>query len=652
MIDVNARVLTTYKADTTDHERGLARIADAVKSEASAEADASKKRNADHAGWIAGLANVGLAYNALEKLAGAAFSSMKVAAEHMRMEAAAGAVDINALSDAAGGLKTHMELLEFAARAQHGAFKLTEEQMGMVEKAMRELTREGFNSEAVMGKVEAAVFSLKTKGLKDLGIQIRETHSDAEKFTAIMEAMTGKAELLGDGTRTDAEAAQAFGVSMHDSMEKIKVAIGSLVIAMTPLLEQIAKAVEGVASLATRGMGGIQVLSHLPQMIGAQQEVDARTQAGEMMGKRFIARQGSLQSGGDTINGKWVPLDEKATEDIKKDLADLAVAIAENRKLRTLAENIIAGRISDARRMGVHGDSDTNGEPNAPGGPQQSRMIDLDLGGPRANASWAEKMAKGGGRGEEPIVMKLDPIDASLLAKLTGQENAAEGKNVYDPAGLIKRDDAITRAQGDSADALTRLQMVSEDADFKKSEHETFLEKTFGKTEEFENYAKAFKTLTGASEAAFGAWIDGSMSAGKAFEKFISSALKGMATQLLGIGITEGVKALVAVASYNYPEAAEHTVAAAKAFAGAAIIGGIAHAMGSGGAAPPSGGTSGSGGGSGPSGGTGSSGSGGPRQAVIVVGNDFDETQRMKQIKAKRYVDLALGQMGYGVEDK
>jgi len=167
---------------------------------------------------------------------------------------------------------------------------------------------------------------------------------------------------------------------------------------------------------------------------------------------------------------------------------------------------------------------------------------------------------------------------------------------------------------------------------------ESQLSRVFGPLDEFNAYATAFDSLTGAVGSALGAWIDGSMSAGKAFKAFIAEAVKGIAIQMAIEAIKHGAYAIGSLAMGNFAGAALHGKAAAGFAAGAIAASVAAKGLNSGGSsvsAPTY---------SAPSAGGGSSGASQGTAAVIVYGDQFaEDSPHERQLKAKRMVDRALG---------
>lgn len=184
--------------------------------------------------------------------------------------------------------------------------------------------------------------------------------------------------------------------------------------------------------------------------------------------------------------------------------------------------------------------------------------------------------------------------------------------------------------------------------------NETFLESTFGPVGEFDVYRSAFEGLTGAVSGAYGAWIDGSMSAGQAFKKFISEAIASLGKQMAIEALKEGAYAIASLAMRDFDGAAKHGAAAAAFLGGSVAAGVAAKALGgsgsSGGGAAPAGGGGSSGGGSRGGGSGGSGGGESQRPLVVVLGNHFDElSPRQRSLMAERQLKKVLG--GDGGED-
>jgi hypothetical protein len=169
------------------------------------------------------------------------------------------------------------------------------------------------------------------------------------------------------------------------------------------------------------------------------------------------------------------------------------------------------------------------------------------------------------------------------------------------------------------------------------------LEKMFGPISDFNAYKMAFDTLAGSVGAAMTAWIDGSMSAGKAFKAFIAEAVKGIAVQMAMEALKHGAYALGSLAFGNFAGASMHGKAAAGFAAGAVVAAAAAKALHSGGGSPSVGGA----GAAAPVGSAGSAPRYEGRREVIVIGDSMgDNTPRQRALNTRRRVEEAYGAAG------
>lgn len=172
----------------------------------------------------------------------------------------------------------------------------------------------------------------------------------------------------------------------------------------------------------------------------------------------------------------------------------------------------------------------------------------------------------------------------------------------------------------------------------KEGEKSKFLESIFGAPDEFDMYREQFALLTGAIEGSFGAWVDGSMTAGEAAKKMFRDILGAEAKLMFGKAITHGAMALGEWAWGNNAKAAKHGAAALKFAAGAVAVGAVARQLGGSGAS--GGGASAGGGGSAAYGGQRGPDTGG--SVSIYVGDDWaSKSSRERATMAREVWDEA-----------
>lgn len=239
----------------------------------------------------------------------------------------------------------------------------------------------------------------------------------------------------------------------------------------------------------------------------------------------------------------------------------------------------------------------------------------------------------------------LDPDDLGTYGSRyrIGAGSGSTGIGAFDTGAGQRGIDMIMARQRAAFDAGSRGLMspyAAQGAGI-QSAQQSQLAQVFGPLTEFNAYAAAFDTLGGAVGSALGAWIDGSMSAGKAFKAFIAEAVKGIAIQMAMEALKHGAFAIGSLAFGDFKSAALHGQAAGQFALGAAAASIAAKGLnGSSGGAPSSAG--------GyrpvaPSTAAPASGAN-PSSAVIVVGDPFAyDSPRNQQKIAKRLTSMAVG---------
>lgn len=296
MLDFTSKVLTLFKADTSDMKAGLKELQGEEKKLAQTQLDAANQRNAGYDSWIDKMGKANQALELVTKAVTVGREAFNAYADDLRLRAAAGAVSIDKLRAASLGLRTEHELLTFAAQTQHGAFKLTEEQMITAQRAMVALTRAGFEQEEVVKKVTEALVKANGGGLDDFGINLKSNGSDLENFNELMDALAKKAAGVDASTGTAAEGVQRMGVTMSDAVDQMKKSLGELVAALTPLLNALAQAVGLIARAAGGVLQGNDPMAAAKQALATQKRImDAIAGGGtnEQMMARFAASGGT-----------------------------------------------------------------------------------------------------------------------------------------------------------------------------------------------------------------------------------------------------------------------------------------------------------------------------------------------------------------------
>lgn len=638
--DTNRRVITTFVADTTNHESGLTRIAERAHEMGASVAEGAVAANEGLNSTIEKVGAVFLAFEGLKKIGEFVWDGYKDGISDARNATTAFGVDLEKLTAASHGLVTENDLLAFSAKAMKSAYGNTQEDMEVAQRAMYKLERQGVSVADATNAVTMALVEGKTKGLEPYGIVIDrhikgmqlagdENMTLAQRTELHTRALKG----LRDFQMDVADGEDAMGDSMGRSITKVKNAwddmkksIGDLAVAMEPLIQALAAVVGKINDIinGAKGIGG-----------GFGSKVAYNLQV-------------------DKAYAGWKEMNADGAEPTEAQLASIYALAAHESGYNALTEGgtsirahqnaEAAGKARDAaiekKREGAGSDDPFAGE---------FVMDEADLRPIEEARKKASDAAVALYKEHEKRSRELaDKVAKSTTDDLVKQ---LEGEGV---GGATYNTDYMSNAHAEGAamnDELTKAfgvgsvragPGVNPDgyAQFEKKQGKKFLEGTFGKITEFEAYKKAFESLTGAVGSAMGAWIDGSMSAGDAFKKFIAEALKGLASQMLIESLKHAAYALGSLAFYDYGGAARHAAAAA-AFAvgaGAAAVG----AKELGGSAPSASGGGSSAGASGSGGSTGTSTS--SSGSIIVYGDSFSEdSPRMRGIKAQKMVTKALG---------
>lgn len=701
--DILSNVITSYKADTSDMKAGLKDLQGEEKKLAQAQLDAANARNEQLETWKKQLDSLGPQLEMVRKLFEFSWDAMKAKQAELRKEIAAGGVDVDRLSAAFGGLKTHMEVLEFAARNNQSAFRLTQTELETVAAATRTLTERGFDAAEVQDRLTNALVTGKSKGLEQYGIvmhglgdtmtlagdQMGTFSKKAANVSEIMQQLKPIAAEAGKGLGQYGEEADRAAVTFHDAWERLKMSFSQLGDQLGTIVDSLGRAVVLVAKLSEAskntpvGGGFISNLTDLSDATGfdfmgaatggasyfggktserAKKWLADHKQAAESEGRDFeiqldrawneFVDAGMLMAKGEKyLADKMAEVGEKALEEQKK-AAEKAAELWKEQHAKILA--MIAGTVkSDGDAIIAALEQERQNR--LLGHPEDNAMLDL----PENRGTYAGPSAISGNYGvDRSSVMGLFDVGVGKYAyrpKDSLGHYWAQGADL--PAPDIAADQAAGGRQysGDAAWAGTQQFSKNMEPIWAKEYYaskEKGLEKIFGPVGDFDLYKKAFEGITQAIGSSFGAWIDGSESASKAFKKFIGESVKAVAVQAAVESLKEGAYALGDLAFGNAEGAALHGLAAAK-FAAVAIAAGVAaHELGTGGGTS-SANASGAGGGvpSGVSGGAvhnAKDNNGGP---IIVYGDSFaDDSPYNRALRAKKLVKIAeqAGSGSYG----
>ena len=625
VLDLATKVLVSYKGDISDLKSKLKELKGEEKALAEAQIKAAEDRNKALDGTIGKLADVGHAYNTVANFVSKAMELQAEAARKARLADAARGVDLDKLTVASHGLATQTELLSDAAEMNNGMMVMSSKQMEIAERSIVSFTRKGFEHAKAHEAIMKAVTTLKVDGLDDLGLHIDKSglsmdsaRDRAKLYERVMGELAKTSGDVKDGQDLASEGMSKASISMVDSFDKIKTALGELADSMAPLLKGLASAVSLIADI-----------------VKGAREYAKKNPLGFVLS---VAAGGGGQMTGEAL-----------------DRAGEAGAFSTKNFAGGMASVLSLIGIGSRPNMANYGGVDGNpgaifGTPTAAGGAQAGAPMTLDL---RTNSTKLSndqaKALSDAAKKYASDVMKT--VTDELITQLeneiesgdtggwkrsqwreelrsidianAGRDRASDGMD------MNAINDRLSKFNGAGGDLEGRI------ADTKR---ESVLERMFGKKEEFDQYRELFSGLSGSILAAYTAVVDGTMSAGDAAKTFAKAWLSSLGQRLLFRGTEEFAEGVASAAiPGGQASAAGHFAAAALFGAGAAAAGIASHAI----SAPSSSG----GGSSAPQVSRGGGGdSNGPRSAVIVVGDSFaDDSPRMRQIRARELVQRAIG---------
>ncbi len=597
-IDINRTVTTTYKAITDQHEQALEKLKGKTKESETSFGEWAKGLNEHLNHGMEALGKFNQAFEGLNKLVEIGAEGLRAYGDDLRLTAAAGSTDIERLSEAFHGLSTEHDVLSFAAKANHGVMKLSQEQMELVGEAAVSLTRQGFDQADAFEKLEGAAISLKTKGLEQLGISVEHSTDKGEQLNNIMMALHATIDKGKDLVPSEAEDVERLSVAWKNAKENVEKYIGATL---------------SLSALKNGRGAGFDVVNVLT-FGQAERNLEAR----KIREANASASLISMPSQSDIDAGKG----GDSTFDPYQ-LVDQIYGLG-------LANDAIAGK-AEARLTAFMEKS-------------------------KKDYAAAEAMAKILAAQRRTLANKIAKESTdTLLKQLTDEAVATEGQASLDSASAAIH--ASMQTGGIVLPANTQAIIDKAGADSAQNERQTkstkALAKVFGPIGDFDLYKEAFKSLEGAVSSSMNAWIDGSMSAGEAFKKFIGDAVKGLASQMLVEAIKNtayAIGSLVPGPTFNPPAAAGYFLAAAEFAAGAATAAIVAKELGAGGGSTSSA-SAGKGGGAGssaPSTLPANSNTQPQGDKIIVYADSYaDDSPRMKTLKAQKL--LALAGIGNGV---
>jgi hypothetical protein len=586
----SSTVLTRYKADVSEHKRAIKDLQKTQKRQAQETIRHLEAQNAkvdkSIARWgklAAGVAAVGGAYYGAQK-------ALDAYVKDAQMKHASMGISIKGLQAASHGLLTEMQAMQLAAAGLNTEWGISQKQAEGVAEWIANLYHQGNDLNQVFETMKKSIAEGGVEELQKFGIQLRNVKGQLETkgeagFNALMAEAANQVGTFADVAGDDAVRASN---QLKDATRNLGVQFGELA---RNVLPAVSNALSAVVGNVNELWGAIANPSGLKGLAKLEQAARHRFGVASLVSRLpdwAISEEMRADVGGyaDRQHARFMELQ-----------------VEMRRKQRTLQPAYIEGR----------------------------KWVPFGWGGPGTGTGWgpaAGDTGTGGGGtgggGTRPLV--LEPayganIPASASGRFGGYEGMgvppakAFGGQVLQPSFVAGGGEGLYGGTTDmmqpgfSAQALDEAKARAVEA------------------------AAIFRD---AGTQAFSAWIKGSASMAQAFKQAVGDMIASKAANLFATGLEAGVMALYHLARGD-PRAAIYGKAAALALSQAAVLGGIAKAMGAGKVPGTSGAARVSGAGGGIMGGGGD----GDRTRVIVLSGDYADDRYEAAARARRAMEWA-----------
>ena len=508
-----------YKADVEQAKAKVKELAGEQKKAAKEQAEALEKQ-----GKAAESSAMQYAKGAAIIVAGYAVLKTSLDSYHERqtMIAASTTINLKRLDEAAGGLKTKMELLTLATAGSQGAWKLTTDQMVIVTEGMRALEKKGFDATEVTNELTKAIKEGKINGLDKFGLGLKSTGDAAADLKLLLHALRGEVKDLGGDLSKSGDEAKRTSTNLRGAVDELKNYIGMEAEREAGLAR---KGGQIAAALLKRDLSGLNGDSSITEGVNL----------GTTQGLRALRREEAAQAerdSADTIRnlfrmGNAASAAIKAEDEVAKQVMadyDAGVTLRKER-----AKDYLAAKKDRAESDRI--------------------LASLGLGPPSVRAD-----------GEARAY-------ADYQAQIERDVNASDAQEAA-VRGVKDEQNRLAAASSEAQRAL------AEDRQGKQKSH---LERMFGPIEEFDAYEEGFRTLTDAVKASGDAILDSVIkgekitkaSAGRA----VGAILGAESHKLWGQGLSTFLSSI-------YPTNPAGLAAGAGMMAGGFVLGKIASQFG------------------------------------------------------------------------
>ncbi len=581
---VDGVVALRYEANVDQAKAAIKDLSGEQKKAAKETAEAYKQQNEAFKKHVADFGKGAAIIGAALLVAKTSWTAYR---DEAKLSAGAAGVSIDKLSESYSGLKSRMELLTLAQAGHQGAWKLTTGQLQHVIEGMRALEKKGHDSQQVFEKFTEVIKKGKLEGLDDFGLSLKSTGDQSKDLQVLMRALGKEVADVGGNFDKAGDDVQRGLVKMEDGITRVRVSVGKLT---NDILDAAAE--------FGRAWGQV-IYGDLPEDVGP----GAR---GGDYANRFAAARGLRVGGGQVGTGS-------GTRAVYRLFAGATDAD------RAAGQTLAAFR-GQVRRANAGAGPLASASPDEwakamTGLPQDWEKVDAGLAAmvdrvrESSKSKWMLSMYKWGmsarmaaeagaggrggrgGRGGSDIGPGLFFGARDRIVGAVDSLAALEGERAAGAMDAQARIDALGNAGmstdlADAKEAALRIQAsFDEVAKAEADKRESFLERTFGKLEEFEAYAQAFDTLAKVGGSAWSAFYDaivtGEESLGAAVRKAIAASLGAKAKEFGAEGFMTFLRGAAYTATLD-PRGPGTMAAGAAMMAGALTVGAIAQQLGGG----------------------------------------------------------------------
>ncbi len=570
---IKAKVLTEYKADTSEHKRAMRGLSKEEKKRHQALIDQLDEQNRKLEGQLETWGKVATAVGGVGVAAKVLSDGFDTLTKNTRLAAATVGADVDGLTRATNGLVNETRLLEFASKAMNGTFQLSQNQMeGALRGALALRKTLGKELPEALDIVQKAVVEGSVEPLKELGIVVKDVENDTkEGLNAALRALSDEATKAGKDLGLAGDDMLRAGVSMENSADSFSESMGRIAAAIAPVAAAMAGLLEMVISTSD-ALAGVSARDYSTSLLQ-----DARRSIRE---QEEALRRAEKLYGGVGIRA-----------DMERGGLSREEAEAKLRSTRAHMHRLGAEHIIGNAGEGFGGILDSFTGASGSLGSLVTFEADPKKKKKKRRKGELTKAEKALERAMQSAIASAAQDDIERLLAETQASNDNRNARYADMVSNTRAEFGAV----DGAAAMQQAQQLLEEV--RLVEQTNILAGIFGTPAEINATAEALNALTTGFDglsSAFGAGVDalitGSSSFAEAFKSAIGESLRAMAVDMSIRAVKHTAFAAASLAFLDGRGAAKHAAAAGMFGAGALAAGLGARALGAG-QAPSVGGT-------------------------------------------------------------